>query len=278
MAAVRAELLGLKTGLLRQRARAAGVNMDRFNEAVDADDKPAMVQLVVAAEGMAERMAAAEAEAAALRADLAGAKTGVLRKRARVEGVDMDKVEEAIDEDDKATIIELIVAAAAAAATVGGGGGGGAADRPPEGVPPELETKSVPKTSEEALVAWLNTFPAVSVPVDNLMDLKDGVALAAGGIKRDDGSLTHRHPCQDRMDQTRRRPEVASGCEEYQALCRVHPELLSCRGPQLPQAGSHRGWQLCRGHPGAVLDGPGLRHEEHEHTGRRSPGADHRDG
>eukprot|EP01046_Picozoa_sp_COSAG06_P053433 COSAG06_NODE_9239_length_1949_cov_5.025391_1_plen_90_part_10 len=81
MAAVRAELLGLKTGLLRQRARAAGVDMDRFAEAVDEDDKPAMVELIV----VAEEVAAAEPEAAALRAELAGAKTGVLRKRARVE-------------------------------------------------------------------------------------------------------------------------------------------------------------------------------------------------
>ena len=48
-----------------------------------------------------------------LRAELAGAKTGVLRKRARAVGADMERVEAAIDEDDKAAVVELIVEAIA---------------------------------------------------------------------------------------------------------------------------------------------------------------------
>ena len=48
-----------------------------------------------------------------LRAELAAAKTGVLRKRARAAGADMERVEAAIDEDDKAAVVELIVEAMA---------------------------------------------------------------------------------------------------------------------------------------------------------------------
>jgi hypothetical protein len=184
MAAVRAELLGLKTGLLRQRARAAGVDMDRFDEAVDEDDKPAMVELVV----VAEEVAAVEAEAAALRAELAGAKTGVLRKRARVEGADMNKVEEAIDEDNKAAIIELIVAAAAAAATVGGGGGGSAAGRPPEGLPPPSAPQPEPSrissgvstaASNKLYIAARNAVIRADFEMDsaNVGTLKKGVVI-----------------------------------------------------------------------------------------------------
>ena len=50
----------------------------------------------------------------ARRAALAGLKTGQLKKEARSAGVDMSKVEEAIDEEDepKPIIIELILSAA----------------------------------------------------------------------------------------------------------------------------------------------------------------------
>jgi hypothetical protein len=48
-----------------------------------------------------------------LRAELVGMNSGALRKRATTAGADMARVEQAIDEDDKVTIVELIVEAMA---------------------------------------------------------------------------------------------------------------------------------------------------------------------
>ena len=132
MDARRAALAGLKTGQLRKEARSAGVDMSKVEEAIDEEDKPAVIELILSAAG--------EADEAAVRAELAQMKTGALRKRAKAVGADMGKVEEAIDEEDnpKAAIIELIIEAMASS-------GGG----PPEGVPsppePELQLQVLPE-------------------------------------------------------------------------------------------------------------------------------------
>ena len=71
----------------------------------DADDpKAAIIELILAAAG---------AEAEALRVELGQLKIGALRKRAKAVGADMGKVEEAIDEAEgpKVAIIELVVEA-----------------------------------------------------------------------------------------------------------------------------------------------------------------------
>eukprot|EP01043_Picozoa_sp_COSAG02_P023237 COSAG02_NODE_1235_length_13736_cov_12.313265_10_plen_630_part_00 len=99
----RAELAGLKVGALRKRARAAGADMVRVEEAIDEEDKAAIIELVM------------QAETRHLRAELAGMKVGALRKRAKAAGADMARVEDAIDEEDKAAIVELIVEAGASA-------------------------------------------------------------------------------------------------------------------------------------------------------------------
>ena len=134
MDARRAALAGLKTGQLRQEARAVGVDMSEVEAAIDEEDdpKPAIIALILAAAGAAD-------DEAAVRAELAQMKTGALRKRAMAVGADMGKVEQAIDEEDKAAIIELIVEAVASS-------GGGL----PEGVPsraavPEPEPDSEPE-------------------------------------------------------------------------------------------------------------------------------------
>ena len=62
----------------------------------------------------------------ARRAELRSWKTGALRKRARAVGADLDKVEEAVDDDDKRAIVELVLDAEAAGAA--GGTAAAAAD------------------------------------------------------------------------------------------------------------------------------------------------------
>ena len=99
----RAELAGLKVDELRKRARAAGADMARVEEAIDEENKGAIVELVM------------QAETQYLRAELAGLKVGALRKRAKAVGADMARVEDAIDEEDKAAIVELIVEAGSSA-------------------------------------------------------------------------------------------------------------------------------------------------------------------
>ena len=128
MEARRAKLEGLKVGALRRHARSLGVDMAHVERLIDDEDKPAIVELVLAT----------EAEAAdALRAELAQAKVGVLRKRAKSEGADMEWVTEAIDEEDKAAIVELIVEAIMTKAI-------------PEGVPPQqLEPEPEPELEPE---------------------------------------------------------------------------------------------------------------------------------
>ena len=64
---LRAELAGLKVGALRKRARAAGADMARVEEAIDEEDKVAINEIVMLA------------ETRYLRAELAGLKVGALR-------------------------------------------------------------------------------------------------------------------------------------------------------------------------------------------------------
>ena len=137
MDARRAALAGLKTGQLRQEARAAGVDMSKVEAAIDEEDKPAIIELILAA--------AEAADEAAVRAELAQMKTGALRKRAMAVGADMGKVDAAIDDEDKAAIVELIAEAMASS-------GGGL----PEGVPsraavpePEPEPETEPEPEPE---------------------------------------------------------------------------------------------------------------------------------
>eukprot|EP01047_Picozoa_sp_COSAG01_P073465 COSAG01_NODE_11991_length_1820_cov_281.757118_2_plen_470_part_01 len=112
-AALAAELGALKMGALSRRATAAGVDEDALEAAVDDADKAALIALIVAKE---------VDPAEELRAELRALKLGALSKRAAAAGVDADAIEAALDDADKAAIIELIVAQAAAI---------------PEGVPSE---------------------------------------------------------------------------------------------------------------------------------------------
>ena len=97
MGARRAELAGLKIGELRKQARTADVAMDMVEAAVDEEDKPLIIDLILAAE--------AAREAVAVRAELTQLKTAALRKRAKAEGADILRVEEAIDDEDKVAIM-----------------------------------------------------------------------------------------------------------------------------------------------------------------------------
>ena len=112
-AALAAELGALKMGALSRRATAAGVDEDALEAAVDDADKAALIALIVAKE---------VDPAEELRAELRALKLGALSKRAAAAGVDADAIEAALDDADKAAIIELIVAQTAAI---------------PEGVPSE---------------------------------------------------------------------------------------------------------------------------------------------
>ena len=99
-----AVLTGMKLSALKKRARQAGVEEEKLEEADDADDiKAAVIALILEA--------ARGAEAAQMREELAGMKLSALKKRAKQAGVDEEKLEEADDADDiKAAVIDLILA------------------------------------------------------------------------------------------------------------------------------------------------------------------------
>ena len=99
----------MKLSALKKRAKEAGVDEEKIEDADDADDvKSTVIQLIVAA----ERGATLEK----LRAELSAMKVTALKKRAKEVGVDEEKLEDADDEDDvKGTVIGLILEQAQAA-------------------------------------------------------------------------------------------------------------------------------------------------------------------
>ena len=109
-----AEMIAMKLSVLKKRARKAGVDEERLEEADDADDiKGAVITLIVEADRAAHFVQ--------LRRELESMKLSAVKKRARDAGVDEEKLEEADDADDiKVAVIDLIVAAAqeSAVATV----------------------------------------------------------------------------------------------------------------------------------------------------------------
>ena len=110
-AELRAELAAMKVKALKKRAKEAGVDEEKIEDADDADDvKSTVIELIVAA----ERGATLEK----LRAELSAMKVTALKKRAKEVGVDEEKLEDADDEDDvKGTVIGLILEQAQPSAT-----------------------------------------------------------------------------------------------------------------------------------------------------------------
>ena len=135
VAELRAELDGMKLSALKKRAKEVGVDKQKLEEADDADDvKAAVIALIVGqladAEGSdhsdptAEEAARQQEDARKLRKELGDMKLSVLKKRAKEDGVDEVKLEEADDADDtKSAVIELIMEKLLEAQ------GGGAADQ-----------------------------------------------------------------------------------------------------------------------------------------------------
>jgi len=119
---LRAELVGMKPSALKKRAKQAGVEEGKLEEADDADDvKATLIELIVGK--MREEHGAGGADSAAeleaqkqeemlqqLREELDAMKPSALKKRAKEAGVEEEKLEEADDADDvKGTLVELIV-------------------------------------------------------------------------------------------------------------------------------------------------------------------------
>ena len=90
-AELRAELAAMKVKALKKRAKEAGVDEEKIEDADDAHDvKSTVIELIVAA----ERGATLEK----LRAELSAMKVTALKKRAKEVGVDEEKLEDADDE------------------------------------------------------------------------------------------------------------------------------------------------------------------------------------
>ena len=113
MQKLRAELVGMKLGALKKRARETGVTPEQLDDADDEDDpKQAVVELILEA-------APGVDAGAALRAELAEMKMGVLKKRAREAGVTPEQLDDADDADDpKEAVMELIVRSLLASAAM----------------------------------------------------------------------------------------------------------------------------------------------------------------
>jgi hypothetical protein len=96
------DLRKMKMSELQKRARAAGVDCDRVDDAADATDPRAeLVGLIVAA---------FDASAERLSADLLQLKMSELQKRARAAGIDSDRVDDAADQaQPKHYLVGLIV-------------------------------------------------------------------------------------------------------------------------------------------------------------------------
>ena len=118
-AGLRAELAEMKLKALKRRAREAGVNAEKIEDADDeADVRGTIIALVLDQQAQRSSPAASTAEegvppeAAAIRDELATLKPSALKKRAEQEGIDAVKIKEAKDSDSpKEALIELIVAA-----------------------------------------------------------------------------------------------------------------------------------------------------------------------
>lgn len=109
---VRAQLMGLNVGALRQRAIADGCEESQIEEARDSDDPKA--ELIDLIEQQASK-APPQVDLVALRTELSVLSVKELRARATTAGVDADALEEARDMDDpKSAIVELVVASTAA--------------------------------------------------------------------------------------------------------------------------------------------------------------------
>jgi hypothetical protein len=119
--ALRAELSELKLGALQKRAAAEGVDADKMSQALDEDSPKEevitlLLELLVPQVDVSALGATAAAEARrkeqldALRAELSELKLGALQKRAAAEGVDADKMSQALDEDSpKEEVITLLL-------------------------------------------------------------------------------------------------------------------------------------------------------------------------
>ena len=103
---LRAELEGMKLKALKKRAKDVGVDKEKLEDADDADDvKGTVIDLIVEAEPTA-----LPDNNQLLRVELEGMKPKALKKRAKEEGVDEEKLEDADDADDvKAAVIGLIL-------------------------------------------------------------------------------------------------------------------------------------------------------------------------
>ena len=120
VADLKAELQPLRASALYKRAAEAGVDQERLDEAIDADDAKGeitklIVELCTADESSAD--ADAESEVASLVKELDKLKVTELKKRARSVGISEAKLEAAEDGESpvRVAIVELIVAASASA-------------------------------------------------------------------------------------------------------------------------------------------------------------------
>eukprot|EP01045_Picozoa_sp_COSAG04_P015047 COSAG04_NODE_1165_length_7994_cov_50.104370_5_plen_337_part_00 len=108
---LRAELAGMKPSALKKRAKEAGVEEGKLEDADDADDvKATLIELIVEKVISESPEAELEEQVKQLRKELGGMKPSALKKRAKEAGVGEAELEEADDADDvKVTLIALIV-------------------------------------------------------------------------------------------------------------------------------------------------------------------------
>jgi hypothetical protein len=121
MAAVEAlwsELAGMKMSQLRKQAKAANVENEKVEEAMDSDDpRESMVALIISVKSAELRGSEAGTQIAdmaveALRSELAGMKMSQLVKQAKAANVENEKVEEAMDSDDpREGLVAFIISA-----------------------------------------------------------------------------------------------------------------------------------------------------------------------
>ena len=100
----------MKLSKLRTRSAADGVDEEAMEEAADGDDeKNALIELLLARHLLSAASVGSNIDIQ-LRADLSAMKLSQIRKRAVVDGVDEDAMEDAADgEDENDALIELIL-------------------------------------------------------------------------------------------------------------------------------------------------------------------------